>query len=81
MSEATGAQLAENVRKGIVIKTNGGKDAVNALPNMTVKEALNQAGVRLGRGARLFVNGSSAELNTPVKDGDTIVIAPRVSNG
>ncbi len=73
--------MEETVATEVTIRTAGGRSAVEAKEGMTVGNALAVAGIKPRWGSRLFVDGVSATMMSPVKAGSTVTIAPRVRNG
>lgn len=58
-----------------------GKKEIKFGQGMTVGAALKSAGVKVGKGSVVTVNGAEASEKTVLKDGDQITVTPNVSNG
>lgn len=66
----------------IKVATQGGEvKEIKYTEGMRVNDAIKAAGVKANKKATITVNGKDAKAQNPVKDGDTVVVTPKVSNG
>lgn len=64
------------------VTTQGGEvKEVRFVAGMSVKTAMNVAEIKPGKKATITVNGKDARPKSRVKDGDIIVVTPKISNG
>jgi molybdopterin converting factor small subunit len=52
-----------------------------AKAGQSIAEALAATGIEVGPGMDLRVNGTPAEDETPLRDGDVVTIIPRIKGG
>jgi molybdopterin converting factor small subunit len=54
---------------------------VPARPGLTARDVVVEAGVRAGDVSIVMINGRSAELDSPLSDGDRLGLFPAISGG
>ena len=69
------ADLAHDLREGAA------EFQVTARPGLTVRDVLNEAGVRPRDVYIVMVNGRVANLDSPLADGDRLGLFPAISGG
>lgn len=66
----------------VKVTTQGEKTKeVDYKEGMSVGDALKAAGIKMSEKATISVNGKDADPETILKDGEHVVVTPKVSNG
>lgn len=65
----------------ITVRSNGTKEEVQWQEGMTVAQVLQASGMKTGRQNKLHVGDAVVEADHVVSDGDTVTVAPKITNG